>query len=123
MTNGEATASVTHTVQNTHTAITLGSGNVPVLATPMVIAWCEQATLKTLELPGPGVESVGVHIDVRHLAASPVGAQVTATATIVSRTDKAVEFEVAAHDGDKVVAQGTITRAIVDRERFLSKLV
>lgn len=122
MTNAEVTATVTHIVRDTHTAIALGSGNVPALATPMLVAWCEQATIAALELTGGSEDSVGIHVDLRHVAATGIGAHVTARATLTSRTESRVVFEVTASDGDKTLAEGTIERAIVDRDRFLSGL-
>jgi fluoroacetyl-CoA thioesterase len=115
-------ASVTHTVTQDDTAAALGSGDLEVLATPRVLAWCEQATCAALELE-PARTSVGTRVDLEHLAASPVGAVVTATATIVHTDGRLVRFRVAAHDADgTLLATGEVRRVIVERERFLARI-
>ena len=116
------TASVTHTVSEADTAIAVGSGDLPVLGTPVVLAWCEEATCAALEL-APEQTSVGTRVDLEHLAASPVGAEVTATATIVHTDGRLVRFQVAALDSaGALLASGEIRRVIVDRERFMSRI-
>jgi predicted thioesterase len=121
-------ASRTFTVTDADTAVALGSGDVPVLATPRVVAWLEAATVVSLEDALPdGSTSVGTRIDVDHRAATPVGAQVTATASLSHVDGRLLRFEVAAEhrvgDGDPVlVATGQVTRVLVDRERFLARL-
>ncbi|GAA1725669.1 thioesterase family protein [Aeromicrobium alkaliterrae] len=114
-------ASLTRTVTADDTALAVGSGDLEVLGTPVVVAWCEAATVAALELE-PHLTSVGTHVDVRHLAPSPVGATIEVTATITEQTDRAATFTVEARQGETVVASGTVTRAIVDRERFGSRL-
>lgn len=94
--------------------------NTPeVYATPMMISLMELAASAAIEdhLP-PGWTSVGSHVDVRHLAATPVGFTVTATATVVSRTEKTVTFEVEAHDGVDRIGAGIHVRAPIERSRF-----
>ena len=116
------TASVTHIVTAADTARAVRSGDLDVLATPVVLAWCEEATCAALPLV-PGQTSVGTRIDLEHLAASPVGAEVTATATVVHTDGRLVRFQVAAHDaGGTILATGEIRRVVVDRERFLSRI-
>ncbi|MDX6232377.1 MAG: fluoroacetyl-CoA thioesterase [Nocardioidaceae bacterium] len=115
-------ASVTHTVTDADTAQTLGSGDLAVLGTPQVLAWCEEATCAALELAADQT-SVGTRVDLEHLAASPVGAEVTATATVIHTDGRLVRFQVAAHDGGgTLLATGEIRRVIVDRERFLARI-
>ncbi|MEO6471098.1 MAG: thioesterase, partial [Aeromicrobium sp.] len=75
-------AQVTHTVTSDDTAVALGSGDLPVLATPRLLAWLEEATCAALDL-NAGQTSVGTRVDIEHLAASLVGAVVTATATVI----------------------------------------
>lgn len=117
------TASVTHTVSDSDTAIAVGSGDLPVLGTPVVLAWCEEATCAALEL-GPEQTSVGTRVDLEHLAASPVGAEVTATATVVHTDGRLVRFQVAALDSaGTLLATGEIRRVIVERERLDRKSV
>jgi predicted thioesterase len=118
-------ATVTHTVADGDTARALGSGDLPVLGTPRLLAWAEEATCAALaaSLPG-GRTSVGTRVQLEHVGASPVGAEVRVTATVVYSDGRLVRFEVVAeHVGDeKVVGHGEVTRVVVDRERFLSRL-
>lgn len=115
-------ATITHVVTAADTAVALGSGDLAVLATPRLLAWCEQATCAALDLP-PERTSVGTRVDLEHLAASPPGAQVTATATVIHTDGRLVRFQVAAHDsGGTLLATGEIRRVVVDRERFLSRI-
>ncbi len=117
-----STHAVTHTVSDADTAVALGSGDLAVLATPRLIAWCEEATCAAIDLDG-ATTSVGTRIELEHLAASKVGAVVTATATIITRDGRMVRFQVVAHDGaGTVLASGEVRRVIVDRDRFLSRL-
>lgn len=116
------TASVTHTVTEADTARALGSGDLAVLGTPRVLAWCEEATCAALEFE-PTQTSVGTRIDLEHLAASPVGAEVTATANVIHTDGRLVRFQVAALDASgTLLATGEIRRVIVDRERFLARI-
>lgn len=116
------TATVTHTVTATDTARAVGSGDLEVLGTPVVLAWCEEAACAALELDASQT-SVGTRIDLEHLAASPVGAEVTATAHVIHTDGRLVRFQVAAHDaGGTLLATGEIRRVIVDRERFLARI-
>jgi predicted thioesterase len=120
--NQPATASVTHTVASEHTALAVGSGELEVLGTPVVLAWCEEATCAALDV-APTQTSVGVRVDLEHLSASPVGAVITATATVIHTDGRLVRFQVAALDADgTLVATGEIRRVIVDRERFMSRI-
>jgi fluoroacetyl-CoA thioesterase len=117
-----APASITHTVAEDDTAIALGSGDLPVLATPCLLAWLEEATCAALDL-APEQTSVGARVDLEHLAASPIGAVVTATATAIHTDGRLVRFQVAARDADgTLLATGEIRRVIVDRERFMSRI-
>jgi fluoroacetyl-CoA thioesterase len=117
------TASVTHTVTPADTASALGSGDLEVLATPRVLAWLEEATCAALDLP-PGQTSVGTRVELEHLAASPIGAVVTATATAVYSDGRLVRFQVVAQDADgTLLASGEVRRVVVDRERFLTRIM
>lgn len=116
------TVSITHTVTPADTASALGSGDLDVLGTPRVLAWCEEATCAALDLP-PGQTSVGTRVDLEHLAASPVGARVTTAATIIHTDGRLVRFQVVAQDASgTLLATGEVRRVIVDRERFLSRI-
>ncbi|MGE0820464.1 MAG: thioesterase family protein [Candidatus Nanopelagicales bacterium] len=121
-------SALSYVVDEDDTALALGSGDVPVLATPRLVAWLEAATVDALAsaLP-PGTTSVGTRVDVEHLRASTVGAQVVALASVAYVDGRLVRFEVAAEqvDADGAqhrVAAGSVTRVIVDRERFLARL-
>ncbi len=116
------------TVTEDDTAAALGSGSLPVLATPRLLAWCEATTCAALE-PGlpAGSTSVGTRVSLEHLAASPVGAEVEVTASAVFVDGRLHRFAVGArHVGDgrpgAVVGSGEVTRVVVDAERFLGRL-
>ena len=114
-----------HEVTDTDTAAALGSGDVPVLATPRLIAWMEAATVRAAAVfLGTGQTTVGIAIRLEHRRATPVGGIVEITATpsrdVASRR---LTFEVQAIDGSgQIVAAGQIDRAIVDRHRFLASV-
>lgn len=112
----------THTVSELDTAAALGSGDVPVLATPRLIAWLEAAAV-TATTPhlSPGSTTVGTHVAVDHLAATPVGGVVLAAARVTGVEGSRLTFDVEATETGAVVARGTHTRVIVDRDRFVSR--
>lgn len=104
------------------TAIALGSGDVPVLGTPRIVALMEQAAVAALAgTLDEGDTSVGTRIAVDHLAASLVGVAVVATAEVVGIDGRAVSFRLTVREGDRVVASGDHIRFVVDRERFLGR--
>jgi predicted thioesterase len=108
-------------VTEAHTAEVVGSGDVPVLATPLVVALCEQATVAALRPHlEAGTTSVGVRVELEHLAPSVVGSAVVARARLVAVEGRKLRFEVSVTDGDRGVAEGTVARAVVDRARFLA---
>ena len=102
----------------------LGSGDLPVLATPRLLAWCEAATIAAVtDSLGAGQTSVGTRIQLEHSRASPIGTQLTVRAQLVHVDGRLLRFEVVAEDGDAArVGHGEVTRIVVDRERFLSRL-
>jgi predicted thioesterase len=105
------------------TAVAVRSGDVPVLATPRLIALCEEATVAAVSpYLEPGETSVGADIVFEHLAASPIGAEVTAHAVLSEIDRRTLTFVVTASQGDRVVGRGSVTRVVLDRERFLSGL-
>jgi fluoroacetyl-CoA thioesterase len=121
-------ATLEFTVTDDDTAISLGSGDLPVLATPRLLAWCEAATCAAIEAEQT-VErsSVGTRVQLDHTAPSAVGATVVVTASVVHADGRLVRFEVVARQpdeggGELVVGHGEVTRVVVDRERFLSRL-
>ena len=101
----------------------LGADVRPSLATPSMIGWmeicCRDALLKHLE---EGQDSVGVRVNVEHLAATPMGQSVTYTAKVIAVDRRRVEFEVEAADAAEVVGRGTHERFVVDIERFAARL-
>ena len=111
------------TVTDAVTAIAIGSGDMPVLATPMMMALMENAAMLAVKDEMPeGCTTVGGHIESSHLKPSKVGDKVSATAEVTKVDGKKIEFRVAAYSGDTLLGEGTHLRFIVDRERFLSKL-
>lgn len=110
-------------VSDTNTAIAVGSGDLPVLATPAMTALMENAAMLAVasELP-EGCTTVGGNIKVSHLKPTPVGAEVTATATLEKIDGRKLFFNVIAMQGEAVIGEGTHLRFIVDRERFMVKL-
>ena len=119
-----AGATVRRTVTEDDTAAALGSGSLPVLGTPRLLAWCEAATCAVVDpvLP-PERTSVGTRVQLEHLAASPIGADLEVSATVAYADGRLLRFAVAAVQGvdQTLVAQGEVTRVVVDRERFLTR--
>lgn len=105
------------------TAITVGSGDMPVLATPMMMALMENAAMLAVKdyLP-EGSTTVGGHIESSHLKPSKVGDVVNATAEVTKVDGKKIYFKVSAFSGDTLLGEGTHLRFVVDKERFMSKL-
>lgn len=115
-------AEVTLTVTDADTAIAIGSGTVPVLATPRVIALCEATAVKAMENDlDPDTTTVGMRVQLDHLAPTPVGQTVSCEATLESCQGRRVTFTVSVNDARGLVAAGKITRVVVDTERFLEK--
>lgn len=110
-------------VDDTNTAIALGSGDMPVLATPAMMALMENAAMLAVatELP-EGSTTVGGHIESSHLKPSPIGAEVSVTATLEKVDGRKLYFSVTAKQGETVIGEGKHLRFIVDRKKFLSKL-
>ena len=109
-------------VDKTNTALTLGSGDMEVLATPAMVALMENAAMNAVASHlEDGQSTVGSQITTSHLAPSFLGATVTATATLTAVEGRKLTFSVEAHDGETLIGCGTHTRYIVSRERFLSK--
>ncbi|MGZ4592735.1 MAG: thioesterase family protein [Actinomycetes bacterium] len=118
-----ARASLVREVGAGDTARALGSGDLEVLATPRLLAWCEAATLAAVGALEPDRSTVGTRVELEHLRASAVGQQVELAAELVHVDGRLLRFEVAAVDGSGVlVGRAVITRVLVDRQRFLSRL-
>jgi fluoroacetyl-CoA thioesterase len=102
-----------------HTAPSIGSGKVPVLATPVMINVIEAAALAAVEhLLPPGHQSLGIHLDVRHFAATPIGMKVIATAELVAVEGRTLSFRVEARDDKEPIGGGTHQRVVVNVARF-----
>jgi predicted thioesterase len=117
------TATAETTVSEKNTAITVGSGSLDVFSTPMMIALMEQAACECIASGlEDGQTSVGTAISVEHTSASPLNAEITATATIESVEKRKVTFTISAKDNFSEIGKGTHTRFIVDSARFMEKL-
>jgi fluoroacetyl-CoA thioesterase len=102
-----------------HTAPFVGSGRIPVLATPVMINVIEAAALAAIEnLLPEGHQSLGTHLDVSHTAATPVGVRVTATAEVTKLEGRNVSFRVEARDEFEQIGGGTHQRVVVSVTRF-----
>ena len=116
----EYTESVT--VSEANTAKTVGSGQIEVFATPMMIALMESAAAQCIApFLAEGQSSVGTRVEVSHGAATPPGMTVTATAAVTAVDRRRVDFRVTARDDAGVIGEGEHTRFIIDVERFLEK--
>lgn len=111
------------TVTESVTARVVGSGDLPVLATPIMMALMENAAMLAVyeELP-EGCTTVGGFIESTHLKPSKVGDKVRAVAEVVKVDGKKIEFKVAAYSGDTILGEGTHIRYVVEREKFMSRL-
>ena len=115
-------ARVELTVTDADTAQSVGSGDVPVLATPRLLALAEAATVAATarQMPG-GVTTVGSRAEIEHRAPTPVGRVVTATATLAKVDGRKLLFEVAVRDGEDLIAEIRVERMVLDRQRFISR--
>jgi fluoroacetyl-CoA thioesterase len=102
-----------------HTAPRIGSGRVHVLATPVMINLIEAAALDAVErLLPPGRQSLGTVLNVRHIAATPVGMRVTATAEVTGVEGRTIRFRVEARDEKELIGDGTHERVVVNVAKF-----
>jgi fluoroacetyl-CoA thioesterase len=111
------------TVTDATTARALGSGNLDVFATPMMVALMERAAVDCVEGALPSTEtSLGVHLDVAHSAPSPLGVKVTATAELLTVDGRKLTFRVEAHQDKTPIGEGTHRRVIVNSTQFLTNI-
>jgi predicted thioesterase len=111
--------SATLLVAEEHTAPSIGSGKVRVLATPVMINLIEAAALAAIEhLLDAGYQSLGTRLDVRHIAATPVGMRVSAHAEVVRAEGRIVHFRVEARDERELIGDGTHERVVVNVSKF-----
>jgi predicted thioesterase len=115
-------AIVERIVEDSDTAISIGSGAVKVFATPMMIGIMENAALKAVDYNLPeGFATVGLSLDVKHLAATPVGMTVKAAAELIEINGKRLTFKVEAFDEVEKIGEGIHERYIIDMKKFLQK--
>jgi fluoroacetyl-CoA thioesterase len=109
-------------VTDADTAIALGSGTVPVLGTPRVVALVEEACCHAVDGQLPeGHTSVGMRVQVDHLQPTAVGQQVVAEATLEKIEGRRLTFTVSVSDACGLIAAGRVTRVVVETERFIEK--
>ena len=110
------------TVEKEHMASSMRSGCLSVLATPMLVAYLEEAALEMLEKDLPdGITTVGTEVNIEHLSPTPLGAEVKAVATLVESDGRFFKFNVEAYDKAGLIAKGTHTRASIKAEKFQIK--
>lgn len=115
-------ASVLLDVRDDDTAVALHSGEVPVLATPRLIALCEEASLQAIAGQVPeGHTTVGMRVQLDHLAPTAVGCSVTADARLDKIEGRRLTFSVSASDDRGLIAAGKVTRVVVDVGKFMDK--
>jgi fluoroacetyl-CoA thioesterase len=113
-------ATFRYTVTEADTAAAVGSGEVPVLATPRVLALAERATVAAVAgALAVGATTVGVRVELDHLAPSPVGAELEVHAVLERVAGRRLQFAVRVRDRERPVAGGSITRVVVDAAAFL----
>ena len=116
-------ATVELLVGTNDTAAAFSSGAVAVLATPRLIGLLEEAAFLAVQPAlAEGQTTVGTRVDVRHLAATPVGMRVTASAELLKVDERLLRFRVRAYDAQELVMEGMHERAIVNRARFLERV-
>lgn len=109
-------------VTDENTAIAMGSGDLPVFATPSMVALMEAAASKSLApYLEAGKSSVGTKIDIKHLAATPVGMQCRAESELIELDGKRLVFTVKAFDEAGIIGEGLHERFVIDGQRFLEK--
>jgi predicted thioesterase len=113
-------AAFRYVVTEADTAVAVGSGEVPVLATPRVLALAERATVAAVAgALGTGATTVGTRVELDHLAPSPVGAELSVRAVLERVEGRRLRFAVRLVDGDRPVARGLVTRVVVDAAAFV----
>lgn len=114
---------VEDTVVESNTAAKFGSGSIYVYATPMMIGLMENAALNAVDEDlGKGYSTVGINVNVNHIAATPMNKKVWAEAELTKIEDKKLFFNVTAFDEDKKIGEGTHTRYIINIEKFIEKV-
>ena len=115
-------ATVNDIVTDNNTAVSVGSGSLAVYATPAMLALIEKAACVALEgVLNDGETSVGTLLNVKHIAATPVGMKVSATAELIERDGRRLVFNVTANDECGLIGEGTHERFVVNTEKFIQK--
>ena len=114
----------TFLVEEQHTAYHIGSGDEKVLGTPWMISFMERVSNRLVAEHLPeGQISVGVHVDVQHLAATPMNAEIRVRAEVLEVVKNRVKLSIEAWDSQDKIGEGTHLRAVVDNERFMSNVL
>ena len=109
-------------VSEADTAIAMRSGEVPVLATPRILALVEEATIRALDGHlANGASTVGMRVQLEHISPTPIGSTVRAEANLEKVEGRRLVFHVSARDERGLVAAGKVTRVVVDVDRFMEK--
>lgn len=109
-------------VDQDHTAKKLGSGELEVFATPAMIALIEETCWKSVaDEVGEGNGTVGIKLDISHLAATPVGMKVWCESELVSEEGRKLTFSVKVYDEAGLIGEGTHERFIVNNDKFMTK--
>ncbi len=113
----------TVTVGDHNTALAMGSGDLPVFATPAMVALMENAAMEAvLDFLPAGTTTVGSELTAMHIKPSPLGVEITATAVLTEVEGRKLTFNVGARDAEGMIGEGVHVRFIVDREKFLAKV-
>lgn len=117
------TYTATTEVTQEKSALAMGSGNLPVFATPALVALMENAAMMAVATSLPeGSTTVGGAINIQHTRPSGIGQKVSATARLTAVDGRKLSFELVVHDSSGVIGEGTHVRFIVDAERFMAKV-
>ncbi len=116
----ELYSEIYRTVECENLAVCMGSGDLPVLATPQMIAWMEEASCLIAKTE-PGWTTVGISMDVSHDAPSALKAEIRIQSRLAEQKGKIYTFEVSAYDGEKCIGKGIHKRCAVNREKFMAK--
>ena len=115
-------AEVSDTVKDSNSASAWGSGGLPVLATPAMIAYMEKAAHTAVDSLLPqGWSTVGTEVNIKHLSATPIGMKVTAKAELLTVDGRALSFKVEAFDEAGKIGEGSHNRFIIESEKFMSR--
>ncbi|MEM7288631.1 MAG: hotdog domain-containing protein [Actinomycetota bacterium] len=118
-----ASAADVFAVEPEHLATAFGSGDVEVLSTPQLLAWCEQMTVRSVEGQlEPDQTTVGMRMRIDHVSPSTVGGRVAVAARLTLVEGRRLTFDVSARDGDREILLGQVVRVVVTRDRFMARV-